>query len=211
MEIIDTPSFNDHLNFSEVIEKYCIGFFEPFDVVDAVVFVFSCETLANRTEIDLIEDFKIVYDKDLFFVCNRFDEIPKKYEKQVKEYALSKLTFYTQKGENRIFFVSVLNALEGYLDNDKERGFKSGVFDFEKEINNLFLKKKRLNLSTFASKLATLIANLKEQIFKVCESVEHLKRRDLNEEIEFEVQQKITAIQLDRIEKQLREVCSLMD
>ena len=128
VEVIDSPGLNEHATRSQVTEGY-------LPVVDAIIFVFTCEALASQSEIRFIENnLKPLGHEDLFFVCNKFDQIRDKEKERVRKFAISKLTPLTNRGENGVFFISAFNALEGRLNKDEEKIEKSGVLVLEREL-----------------------------------------------------------------------------
>lgn len=136
VEVIDSPGLNEHTTRSQVTEGY-------LPVVDAVIFVFTCEALASQSEIRFIENnLKSLGHEDLFFVCNKFDQIRDKEKERVKKFAISKLAPLTSRAESGVFFISAFNALEGRLNEDEERVAKSGVLALEHELE-LFLTNDR--------------------------------------------------------------------
>jgi len=160
VEIIDSPGLNEHLARTQVTESY-------LNVVDAIIFVFTCEALASQSEVQFIEKNLIpLGHDDLFFVCNRFDQIRKDSEKErVKKFALSKLTPLTKRGENGIFFISAFNALEGRLDQDEERVNKSGIPLLEKELEKFLIADRgRLKILEPAKDIQESIAKAQRSI-----------------------------------------------
>jgi GTPase SAR1 family protein len=136
VEVIDSPGLNEHTTRSQVTEGY-------LPIVDAIIFVFTCEALASQSEIRFIETYlKNLGHEDLFFVCNKFDQIKEKEKDRVKKFAISKLAPLTQRGESGVFFISALDALEGRLSKDEERVTKSSVPILEHELE-LFLTNDR--------------------------------------------------------------------
>ena len=133
VEVIDSPGLNEHSARTQVTESY-------LHIVDAIIFVFTCEALASQSEIQAVENIRSLGHEELFFVCNKFDQIRKDTEKErVKKFAFSKLTDLTKRGENGIFFISAANALDGRLDEDEEKVDKSGVSFFEKELGDFLI------------------------------------------------------------------------
>jgi GTPase SAR1 family protein len=128
VEVIDSPGLNEHATRSQVTEDY-------LPTVDAIVFVFTCEALASQSEIRFIENnLRPLGHDDLFFVCNKFDQIRDKEKERVRKFAVGKLSSLTSQGENGVFFISAFNALEGRLNGDNERLEKSGVLILEREL-----------------------------------------------------------------------------
>lgn len=136
VEIIDSPGLNEH----DVRQKVTIDY---LSCVDAILFVLSCEALASKSELDVIDNIlKPTGHEDIFFICNRFNMIRAKEREDVKQYAISRLAPRTKKGSDRVFFISALDGLEGRIENDAERTEKSGMVQVEQELEK-FLANER--------------------------------------------------------------------
>jgi GTPase SAR1 family protein len=132
VEIIDSPGLNEHGTRTKVTTDYL---FE----VDAVLFVMSCQALASASELDFIENKIRSYGhEDIFFICNRFDQVREKEKDRLVSYAKSKLSPLTRLGEAGVFFISAADALDGKLDNMPELIEKSKMPDFEKRLAGFF-------------------------------------------------------------------------
>lgn len=137
VEIIDSPGLNEN----EVRQQVTVDYLSR---VDAVLFVLSCEQLGpSISEQKMIELLRNCGHDDIFFICNRFNDIRRKEERdRVKLHGLSKFGNLTNQGKNGIFFITAVDALEGYLDNDIERIEGSGIELVEKALAT-FLAKER--------------------------------------------------------------------
>lgn len=131
--IIDSPGLNEHGTRTKVTTDY-------LSQVDAILFVMSCQALCSQTEMEFIENKIRNYGhEEIFFVCNRFDEVRDREKERVKTYAKTKLAPLTSFGEAGIFFVSAADALDGKLDGDDTLVEKSGMVPFEEELKNFFI------------------------------------------------------------------------
>ena len=111
VEIIDSPGLNEHGTRTKVTTDY-------LSQVDAVIFVLSCSALASQSELQVISDSIIASGhEDIFFVCNRFDEIRDRDKARIMDYAKKRLGDKTTL-DNGIHFLSALNALDAKIDND---------------------------------------------------------------------------------------------
>ena len=127
VEIIDSPGLNEH----DIRQKITMDYLSR---VDAILFVLSCEALASKSELDVIDNIlKPTGHEDIFFICNRFNMIREKEKADVKEYGISRLAPRTR-GPERVFFISALDALEGRVENDEERVKNSGIIQVEQEL-----------------------------------------------------------------------------
>jgi ribosome biogenesis GTPase A len=137
VEIIDSPGLNEN----EVRQQVTVDYLSK---VDAVLFVLSCEQLGpSISEQKTIELLNNCGHEDIFFICNRFNDIRKKEERErVKQHGLSKFGNLTKQGTGGIFFITAVDALDGYLENDEERVKGSGIELVEQALAR-FLAKER--------------------------------------------------------------------
>ena len=159
VEIIDSPGLNEHGTRTRVTMDYLAE-------ADAVVFVLSCHTLASQSELSVISDSIIASGhEDIFFVCNRYDEVRERERERLKDYAKKRLGEKTSL-ENGIHFLSALNALDAKLDKNQEALQKSGFKDWEQHLVS-FLVNDRGRI-----KITRPAAALKRQINKaICEII----------------------------------------
>ncbi|MBR8837488.1 MAG: dynamin family protein [Stigonema ocellatum SAG 48.90 = DSM 106950] len=128
VEIIDSPGLNEH----EIRQKVTTDY---LSTVDAVLFVLSCEVLCSQSELSFIDNNLIsMGHEDIFFICNRINQIRTKERESIKEYAFSKLASRTKRGEESIFFIDALGALEGRLEPDEQRLNQSGLPKLEEAL-----------------------------------------------------------------------------
>lgn len=137
VEIIDSPGLNEN----EVRQQVTVDYLSR---VDAVLFILSCEQLGpSISEDKMIELLRNCGHEDIFFICNRFNDIRKKEEQErVKQHGLSQFSNLTKQGANGIFFITAVDALEGYLNNDMNRVDSSGIKLVEHSLA-MFLAKDR--------------------------------------------------------------------
>lgn len=127
VEIIDSPGLNEHKSRTTVTANYLLQ-------ADAVVFVMTCNALASASEMEVIENslHRNGYE-DIFFICNRFDEIRERERESVIRFAHKKLDDKTSL-PNGIQFVSAADALDAKLENDPNKLEKSGFVQMEKDL-----------------------------------------------------------------------------
>lgn len=136
VEIIDSPGLNEH----EIRQKVTMDY---LSTIDAVLLVLSCEVLCSQSELDFIDNNLIrMGHEDIFFICNRINQIRAKERESIKEYAFSKLASRTKRGRESIFFIDALGALEARLEPDEQRLNQSGVPELEKELANFLTNQK---------------------------------------------------------------------
>jgi hypothetical protein len=126
--IIDSPGLNEHGTRTRITMDYLL-------TVDAVLFVLSCQALASKSEMDVIEqNVRGAGHEDVFFICNRFDEIRERERERLVKFGREKLRAKTSFGSDGVFFLSALDALEGRLAADPAREAGSGLPPFEKAL-----------------------------------------------------------------------------
>ncbi|MBR8837523.1 MAG: dynamin family protein [Stigonema ocellatum SAG 48.90 = DSM 106950] len=136
VEIIDSPGLNEH----DIRQKVTIDYLSS---VDAILFVLSCEALAAKSELEVIENnLKPAGHEDIFFICNRFDLIRPREREELKQYGISRLAPHTKRKAEGVFFVSALDALDGRLDGDNERVNQSGISQLEHELEKFLATEK---------------------------------------------------------------------
>ncbi len=128
VEIIDSPGLNEHGTRTKVTTDY-------LSKVDAVIFVLSCSALASESELNVIDDAIIGGGhEEIFFVCNRFDEIRERDRQKLVEYGHKRLEERTKLGSDGILFLSSRDALDAKLDKDAEALQSSGFPKLEQEL-----------------------------------------------------------------------------
>ena len=175
VEVIDSPGLNEHITRSQVTESY-------LPIVDAIVFVFTCEALASESEISFIENrLKPLGHEDLFFVCNKFDQIREKEKERVRRFAISKLAPLSKRGEKGVFFVSAFQGLEGRLNGDQEKVDKSGISILEQELERfLTTDRGRLKILEPAKDLQESIKIARQSVPEQ-QAMLHLDRNELEQ------------------------------
>ncbi len=175
VEIIDSPGLNEHGTRTKVTTDY-------LSQVDAVIFVLSCSALASQSELQTISDSIIASGhEEIFFVCNRFDEIRDREKPRIMDYAKQKLGDKTTLN-NGIHFLSALNALEAKTDEAKtdeneKKLQQSGFPELEKNLIS-FLVEDRGRL-----KLLRPATTLKKQINTVLREAIPMQRGMLTTDI----------------------------
>ncbi|MCB9760560.1 MAG: dynamin family protein [Alphaproteobacteria bacterium] len=137
VELIDSPGLNEHRVRTDLALDY-------LPRADALILVLSAEMALSRSELDFIRD--QLTDRDLshvFFLWNRFDAVaddPAEVEALRRRSAehLDPLT----EAYGRIYYVSARDALAGRLRDDPERVQRSGLPEFEADLES-FLARER--------------------------------------------------------------------
>jgi GTPase SAR1 family protein len=121
IEIIDSPGLNENALRARIAREYIAE-------VDAVLFVLTCSALAGATEMRVIDhDLRDAGHEYLFFVCNRFDEVPPRERGRLEAFGEKKLVDHTALGKEGVCFVSGQQALDGRLRGDQALVAESGV------------------------------------------------------------------------------------
>ena len=181
IEIIDSPGLNEHGTRTKVTTDY-------LSQADAIIFVLSCSALASQSELQVIEDSIIAGGhEEIFFVCNRFDEVRERDRQRLMDYAKKRLGDKTTLGDSGIHFLSSLDALDAKIEHNEEVLEKSRFPELEKDLMS-FLVKDRGQL-----KLLRPANMLKRQIRKVL--------RDT-----FPMQKGLLYVDLDKLNNQYEEV-----
>ena len=159
VEIIDSPGLNEHGTRTKVTTDY-------LSQADAVIFVLSCSALASQSELQVINDSIIASGhEEIFFVCNRFDEVREKERPKLMEYAKDRLMDKTALGANGIHFLSALNALEAKLEGDEAALGKSGFPELEKDLVSFLVNDRgRLKLRRPASALKRQLRKIVREV-----------------------------------------------
>jgi hypothetical protein len=151
VEIIDSPGLNEHHTRTRTTREY-------LPHIDAVIFVLSVHALASESELAVVDnDLRGGGHEYLFFVCNRFDELRKKEDRdKVQSYAYSRLAERTRFGREGVFFLSALDALEGRLGSgDAAMVSRSGILPLERALERFLVEERgRVKLHQPASQLA---------------------------------------------------------
>lgn len=128
VEIIDSPGLNEHKSRTQVTTDY-------LGQADAIIFVMTCSALASASEMDVVDNtLRRNGYEDLFFICNRFDEVRQAERDRVVSFAHKKLDSKTELS-NGIQFVSSANALDAKIAGDAEKLNESGFVELEKNLS----------------------------------------------------------------------------
>ena len=109
VEIIDSPGLNEHGLRTKVTTEYV-----PY--VDAVIFVTACDMLAGASEIEAIQRYIVSCGhEDIFFVCNRFDQIDESERPDIVYRAKECFGHLTRLGDSALHFLSSKQALNAKI------------------------------------------------------------------------------------------------
>ena len=179
VEIIDSPGLNEHGTRTKVATDY-IG------RADAVVFVLSCSALCSESELNVIDDAVTgAGHEEIFFVCNRFDEIRERDRPRLVQFGQQRLAQRTKLGEDGIVFLSSREALDAKESHDGEALKASGFPSLETKLVR-FLVEDRGRM-----KLLRPANSLRRQLRKATGEVIPLRRTMLAKETG-ELERKVT-------------------
>ncbi len=176
VEIIDSPGLNEHQTRTKVTTDY-------LNSVDAVVFVMSCQALASMSELKVVDgQIRGGGHEDIFFVCNRFDQIRPRERDRLVKYAHKKLGERTSRGTNGVYFTSALDALEGREEGDAEMVDKSGILPFERDLASFLANDRgRIKLLQPARELLSGIQKARNKVIPGQRSMHETNRQALQE------------------------------
>ena len=177
VEIIDSPGLNEHKTRTQVTTNY-------LSRVDAVLFVTMVSQLASQSEKQVIEQLREMGHKEIFFVINRWDEVTKASDKKrVRDFANASLAPLTSLGEDGLFFISALDALDGYLDQDDELIEQSNLIPLENALAKFLTEERgRIKLRQPSQELLSNLEKVSNQIIPdqlamLDSSYEEIKKR----------------------------------
>ena len=169
VEIIDSPGLNEHGTRTKVTTNYLTQ-------ADAVIFVLSCTAAASASELQAINHIIDCGHGEIFFACNRFDEVRERERPRVKDYCEKRLADKTTLEKDGIHFISALSALDGKIEHDDAKLNSSGFPEMEKDLVT-FLVKDRGRI-----KLLRPATALKKQLNKVMRESIPTQRRLLKDD-----------------------------
>lgn len=160
VELIDSPGLNAFTAHTQITTN-------NLSRVDAVLFVLNSGALCSLEEMKFIEStIRGKGFEDLFFLANKFDTISDNQKERVKKYAYMKLKDLSTLGNNGIFFVSALKALEGKQNGDVDAYKASGMYDFERALSDFLVKQKgKAKLTQPARELRRILSE--EALYKI--------------------------------------------
>jgi GTPase SAR1 family protein len=158
VEIIDSPGLNEHRARTAVTSKYITK-------VDAVVFVMSCHRLGSQSEMTVVDrDIRGNGHEDIFFICNRFDEIRERERERLISYGVQKLGVKTSFDQAGVYFLSAVDALDGRLEDKDELIDRSGVCKLEADLAGFLVNQRgRIKLLQPAREITSKISGALSQ------------------------------------------------
>lgn len=164
VEIIDSPGLNEDGTRTGITKNY-------LSKVDAVIFVMLCDALASASEMDVIDNnVRMLGHEDIFFICNKFDQISQREKERLVNYGLKVLATKTTMKDDGIFFLSARNALDGKIDKDLDKLEQSGILRLEEKLI-LFLAEQRGKIK--------LLQPIKELKHIICDEAKNMAKSKL--------------------------------
>ncbi|NEU73206.1 GTP-binding protein [Hassallia byssoidea VB512170] len=159
VEIIDSPGLNEHDTRQKVTMDY-------LSTVDAILFILSCEALASKSEMDVIDNtLRPAGHEDIFFICNRFNMIEDEEKDSIKQHGIKKLAPKTKRGAERVFFIDARGALGARLKGDIGQVESSGLALVERELEKFLANEKgNIKILRSAAELQRAIYEAREVI-----------------------------------------------
>lgn len=128
--LIDSPGLNE----AEARQEITLGY---ISTADAVLFVLAADHLAASSELEIIDSYlRMSGHEDSFFVCNKFDLVPRRERDEIRQRALENLQPRTRLGEAGVYFLSARDALEGIEDSDEARVSRSGLPELNESLES---------------------------------------------------------------------------
>lgn len=151
VQIIDTPGI------ASVYEHNTKATYEYLPKADAAIFLVSVDPPLTKAELDFLYDIKKQVVK-VFFIQNKIDTVPKKDREESLDFTKNIIIKEVGFKNIHIYPLSAKIALEGKLENDKNKLEESGLELFEDSLNNFFMKEKgKLLLFSSARKALEII------------------------------------------------------
>lgn len=161
IEIIDSPGLNENGTRTKVTEEY-------LNQADAILFVFRCPKIAGASEMDYITDqIHARGHNDIFFICNAINQIPEEEQDRLIHFGNKKLSPLTALGEDGIFYVDALGALNAKKEKNSDALSKTGIPDFENALSEYLRNNKgKAKLMQIITPCTSFIEALKTQHIK---------------------------------------------
>lgn len=133
VEIIDSPGLNENISRTTVTMSY-------LSKVDAVIFVMNCQAFGALSEMEVIQNDLILYGHEyIFFVNNRINQINQNQRDTVIVHGNKLLSPKTKFGEEGIFYIDALSALEGRVLNNSSMVERSGILKVEEKLEDFLV------------------------------------------------------------------------
>ncbi len=156
LEIIDSPGLND----TEIRQRITLNYLTRYDLV---FFVLSALAPLSQSELEIIERITNI-NRNIIFICNRFDDVLDKDKDRLKAYVTNRLAHLNKGGKKKIFFVSAYEALHGRLDGNSNLVQKSGIILLEQEIDKLIISRRELKFHRISAVMKESIRESRDAI-----------------------------------------------
>jgi predicted GTPase len=178
VEIIDSPGLNE----SGTREKTTMDFVPK---ADAIIFVMACDQLGTRTEMDFIKNvLKPMGHEDIFFICNRIDQIQENQRDELVDWAHERLDALVTSSDQRIFFTNSAGALMGREKGEETLIESSGIKAFEKAIAEFLARQKgQAKLRALSVGIRELVRKFRRKVMEM-EAMANTSKEDLIQRVQ---------------------------
>lgn len=208
IEIIDSPGLNENGTRTKVTEEY-------LNQADAILFVFRCPKIAGASEMDYITDqIRARGHNDIFFICNAINQVPVDERDRLIKFGNKKLSPLTTLGENGIYYVDALGALNAKREKDEGKLETTGMLQFENALSEYLRnnrgKAKLMQIITPCSMfIDTLQAqHIKGYIASLNEDVEAVEKKIKDASPKLDLAEKRKDLVVKKIELAMQELAN---
>jgi GTPase SAR1 family protein len=135
VQIIDTPGIGSTYQHNTAVT------YSYLSKVDAAVFLVGVDPPISQVEYDFLNDIRKYVDK-ILFLQNKIDQMDEKDRAESLEFTKRVIEERVGLKDVKIFPLSAKQALEGRLNNDREKLERSLIVDFERALNDFLIKEK---------------------------------------------------------------------
>lgn len=127
IEIIDTPGLGDKIEREQITLR-------QLSSVDAAVYVIDCKMQVSMADHQFIETLKKTGHEEIFFLCNRINQIDEEEQDMVMQHCTQQLEPHARQKTGKPVFINSQGALRGRLANDTSQLAQSRVPEMEKKL-----------------------------------------------------------------------------
>lgn len=157
VRIIDSPGLNDNVGHTAITMDYLVK-------ADAIIFLMNASQVCTQVEMETIRNILIPMGfKDIFFVVNRFDTVPRRERDDIRAYVSHHLRDIPHRF---LGFTSAINTLDSKIDPDCDEPLPAFDFPaFEKALAEyLDTEKGEAKLARRAADLSAILDTIPAKI-----------------------------------------------
>jgi small GTP-binding protein len=158
VQIIDTPGIGSTYQHNTAVT------YSYLSKVDAAVLLVGVDPPISQVEYDFLNDIRKYVNK-IFFLQNKIDQMDEKDRAESLEFTKQVIEERVGLKDIKIFPISAKQALEGRLNNDKEKLERSLIVDFERALNDFLMKEKGKAL--LSSVLSNTLKILSDEVMSI--------------------------------------------